>query len=97
MKLKPYKEKNSLLKAVKDIYSKVDTSSATAIAIDVDGGIVIENLKKIIDYQHNKLVIETKDKTVYIYGENLTIASCDKHFAAMYGNIEKIEIFSKEV
>ena len=97
MKLKPYKEKIPVINTVKDICSKIDASSATDITIDVDGGITLENFKRIVDYQSDRLVIETKQKKVYIYGEELTIASCDKHFATAIGNIKKIEIFSKDV
>ena len=97
MKLKPVKEKIHLADVFKDMFSKVDKSSATSITVDVDGGITMENFKRIVDYTNEKAVIETGIKTVYIYGEKLQITFCDKHYATARGDIRKIEIFSKEV
>lgn len=97
MKLKPDKEKISFSKVVKEMCSKIDKSSSTSLNIDLDGGITLENFKKIVDYKSDKVVIETKQKRVYIYGEKLSITYCDKHFATANGDIRKIEIFSKEV
>lgn len=97
MKLKPLKEKINLTAVVREIFSKTDKSADASITVDVDGGIILENFKRIIDYTKDKAVIETKRKTVYIYGENLEITFCDKNFAAAHGEIIKIELFSKEV
>ena len=97
MKLKPVKEKIHLVDVFREMFSKVDKSSATSITVDVDGGITMENFKRIIDYTDRKAVIETGIKTVYIYGEKLQITFCDKHYATARGDIRKIEIFSKEV
>ena len=95
MKLKPEKEKITIINVLQDIFSKRDTSSAASVTVDVDGGITMENFRKIIDYTNHKAVIETKHKTVYIYGEDIVITHCDKHFATAQGDIRKIEIFSK--
>ena len=97
MKLKPEKEKVTFGRVLKEIFSKTDKSSATSLAVDIDGGITMENFRRIIDYTGEKIAIETKYKTVYIYGEKLVITYCDKHFATACGNIEKIEIFSNGV
>jgi len=96
VRLKPIKEKLPLINVFKDMFSKTDTSSATSLTIDMDGGITLENFRKIIDYTNEKAVIETKNKIVYIYGANLVITHCDRHFATACGIIEKIEIFAKE-
>ena len=97
MKLKPAREKISLKDVFWDMFSKTDISAATSITVDVGGGITMENFKRIIDYTKEKAVIETCRKMVYVYGENLEITYCDKHYAAARGDIRKIEIFSKEV
>ena len=97
MKLKPVKEKIHLVDVFREMFSREDKSSATSITVDVDGGITMENFKRIIDYTNRKAVIETGVKKVYIYGENLQITFCDKHYATARGDIRKIEIFSKEV
>ena len=97
MKLKPLREKIPIKDVLKDMFSKVDKSAATSITVDVAGGITMENFKRIIDYTREKAVIETGIKIVYIYGENLEITFCDRHYATARGNIRKIEIFSKEV
>lgn len=97
MKLKPYKDKIKFNQVFKMIFSRTDYSSDTSICIDIDGGITLENFKKLIDYQKDRISIETKDKIVYIFGQNLLVENCSKHFATICGIINKIEIFSKEV
>ena len=97
MKLKPTKEKTPLLNVFKEMFSKNDVSSNTSLSIDTDGGVTLENFKKLLNYTSQKAVIETKQKIVYIYGENIVITCCDKHFAMANGDITKIELFSKEV
>ncbi|MBR2028884.1 MAG: YabP/YqfC family sporulation protein [Oscillospiraceae bacterium] len=97
MKLKPVKEKIKFKDVLREMFSKADKSSATSIAVDVDGGITVENFRRIVDYTKEKAVIETRTKTVYIYGEKLEIIFCDRHYATARGDIRKIEIFSKEV
>ncbi|MBE6894060.1 MAG: hypothetical protein E7483_00420 [Ruminococcaceae bacterium] len=94
MRLKPVKEKISIKTVINEMFSKTDKSSAASICIDVDGGIVLENFRRIIDYKSDRVAIETRYKFVYIYGSNLSITYCDKHFASACGDIEKIEIFS---
>ncbi len=74
-----------------------DTVNATTISIDDSGSVVLENFKKVLDYTSEKLVMETNKRLIYIYGSELTILSCSKHNAVAKGNIEKIEIFLKEV
>jgi len=96
MKLKPIKEKISMKTVISEMLSKTDKSSAASICIDVDGGIILENFRRIIDYKSDRVAISTKDKIVYIYGYNLSITYCDKHYATASGNIEKIEIFPGE-
>ncbi len=97
MKLKPYKEKQPVSKLIKDIYSFSQEASPTSINIDVDGCITLENFKKLLDYNDTMIALETRDKTVYIYGEELTVITCNKYNATVCGEILKIEIFSKEV
>ena len=97
MKLKPQREKIAFKEMLKILKSTSDSTSNTAITLDVDGGICFENFKKILECRENKIVIETKRKTVYIYGQNLTLNSCSIHSATACGEIEKIEIFAKEV
>ena len=97
MKLKPSKDKTAMKDVFREMFSKRDTSSATSLTIDIDGGITLENFKKLIDYTSSKTIIETKHKLVYIYGNNLVITYCDKHYATACGDIERVEIFSKEV
>lgn len=97
MKLKPQKEKIRLTDVFKDMFSKLDKSSSTSITVDVDGGITVENFKRIIDYTKDSIVIDSKMKTVYMYGENMEITFCDKNYVTARGDIKKIEIFPKEV
>ena len=97
MRLKLLKEKIYLTDVIRDIFSKTDKSVNTSITVDVNGGITLENFKKIVDYTKDRAVIETKRKMVYIYGENLEITFCDKNYATAHGKITKIELFSKEV
>ena len=97
MKLKPLKERIKLTDVMSDIISKTDKAVNTSITVDVNGGITLENFRRIVDYTRDKTVIETKRKTVYIYGENLEITFCDKNYATAHGKITKIELFSKEV
>lgn len=96
MKLRPYREKRSVVNALKDIYSNAD-ATPTAISVDINGTVNIENFKRIVDYSKEKIVLETKNKKVYLYGENLTLLSCSKHNAVCAGNIVKIELFETEV
>lgn len=95
LKLKPIKEKILFKDVIREMISKTDKSSPSSITIDIDGGITVENFRKIIDYTDKKVAMETKQKLVYIYGENIAITHCDRHFATACGTIEKIEIFSK--
>lgn len=91
--LKTYKDKRSFTDFVKEIYSdKVETSN-TVIAFDANGVVNIENFKRIADYGNSKIVLETKEKSIYIYGENLSLLSCRKNCAVCTGNISKIELF----
>ena len=95
MKLKPCKDKSTLPQIIKDTYSVSQQVSATSITIDVNGCIVLENFKKLIDYSSKMIALETNDKTVYIYGENIVLASCNRYNAVVCGEIFKVEIFSK--
>lgn len=69
----------------------------TEISVDENGGIWVDSFNKILDYTKDKLVLETKNKTIYIYGDEITVISCDKHTASAQGKVKKIEIFAKEV
>lgn len=96
MRLKPEKEKISPAEVFKDIYSNENEASPTVISVDINGIINIENLKRIEDYRKDRIVLETKTKKVYIYGENLSILSCKKHCAVCVGIISRIEFFRTE-
>lgn len=95
MKLKPCKDKSTLPKIIKDTYSFSQQVASTSIAIDVNGCVVLENFKRLVDYTNEMIALETKDKTVYLYGENIVLTSCNRYTAAVSGRIFKIEIFSK--
>ena len=97
MKLKPQREKIAFTEMLKILKSTGDNTSSTAITLDVDGGVCFENFKRILECRSDKIVIETKKKTVYIYGQNLILDRCNIHSATACGEIEKIEIFAKEV
>ena len=97
MKLKANKEKQNVIGALKDIYSAENEAVQTAISIDINGCINIDSFKKLIDYRNDSIVIETRQKRVYIYGEDLIILSCNKHNAVCSGKITKIELFENEV
>lgn len=97
MKLKVNKAKDSIWGGIKTIYSNKPNVAQCVISIDVDGYTTLENFKKINDYTENKIVIETSQKNVYIYGEELKLVSCNKCTAIADGLIKKIEIFDKEV
>ena len=97
MRLKPNKEKQSMNVFLKDIYSVGQQSSSTSINIDIDGCINLENFKKLLNYEKNEISLETRDKTVYIYGTDLSITTCNKYTATVCGDIVKIEMFPKEV
>jgi len=96
MKLKPCKEKKPVSKIIKDIYSVSQDASPTSISIDINGCTTLENFNKIIDYNGRMIALETYNKTVYIYGDNITITACNKYNATVSGEIMKIEIFTKE-
>ncbi|MEG0019294.1 MAG: YabP/YqfC family sporulation protein [Oscillospiraceae bacterium] len=97
MKLKVNKEKDNVLNGIKTIYSKAYEGAQCIISIDINGFVMIENFKKIKDYTINKIIIETKQKNVYIYGEQLKVITCNRQTATVNGTIQKIEIFDKEV
>lgn len=98
MKLKINKEKDNILQGIKTIYSSpTGNISQCIISIDIDGFVTLENFKKIKDYTESKIIIETAQKNVYIYGQNLKVNSCSKRTATASGKIQKIEIFDKEV
>lgn len=97
MKLKVKKEKQSLISSLKDIYSAENNAVKTSVSIDINGCINLDSFKKLIDYCNNKIVIETQNKIVYIYGMELCILECSKHNAVCNGKIQKIELFDKEV
>ena len=97
MKLKPYKEKQPFIKSVKDIYSVSYDVCSTSISIDINGCTVIENFRKLLNYTNSMIALETNEKIVYIYGEELKILTCNRYTASVCGEITKIEIFQKEV
>ena len=97
MKLKPNREKKTVIDVFKDIYSNENEAAQTAISIDINGCINIDSFKRLIDYRQDSIVIETRQKRVYIYGEDLTILSCNRHSAVCNGKIRKIELFENEV
>ncbi|MBQ9845366.1 MAG: hypothetical protein IJO54_04725 [Oscillospiraceae bacterium] len=97
MKLKPYREKQPLSKAIKDIYSLAQDAAGVSVTIDVNGCVVIEDFRRIIEYNGDMIAVENRDKRVYLYGHNITVTSCSRYSATVCGEIEKIEIFSKEV
>ena len=97
MKLKPYKEKQSVKNFIRNTYSINTKSNSASINIDIEGCINLENFKKLLNYEKNEISLETKDKRVYIYGADLSITTCNRYTATIYGDIEKIELFSKEV
>ena len=97
MKLKANKEKQTVMSSLRDIYSMENDAVQTAIAIDVNGCVTLESFKKLVDYRNDKIIIETKQKRVYIYGEELVILSCSKHNAVCCGKISRIELFENGV
>ncbi len=96
MILKPYKEKRHFSDVIKEIYSNNTEVSNTVIAFDAKGMVNVENFKKIADYSNEKIVLETKEKTIYIYGEDMSLLSCQKNCAVCTGNIFRIELFDTE-
>ena len=97
MKLKPNKEKVSIKSLFKDIYSSENDAVKTSVSIDINGCINIDSFKKLIDYRNDVIILETNQKKVYIYGENLIILTCNKHNAVCNGKIRKIELFDNGV
>ena len=97
MKLKVKKEKHSAILALKSIFFNMDTTTQCLVSVDVDGGIILENFKKIRDYNNTGIVLETKEKIVYIYGEDIKITFTGKRTAVAAGQITKIEMFEMEV
>lgn len=97
MKLKPSRDKQPFFKSVKDIYSVSCDACPTSISIDVNGCAVLENFRKILNYNNNSVAVETSEKIVYIYGEDIKIVNCNRYTASVCGEITKIEIFQKEV
>ena len=97
MKLRPNKEKMPLSKVIKDVYSIAQETCPVSVTIDVSGCVTLENFRRIIEYNSGMIVMETLDKTVYIYGEDITVTSCSRYSAQVCGKIYKIEMFSKEV
>ena len=97
MKLKPNKENEGIKTIFKDIYSGENDAIKTSVSIDINGCITLDSFKKLIDYRNNMIIMETKLKRVYIYGEDLIILACNKHNAVCSGKISKIELFDNEV
>lgn len=97
MKLKPCKEKKAVSAVLKDIYSVSQQVSPTSVTIDVDGCVTLENFKRLINYNKDMIAMETRDKTVYIYGEKLVVTACNRYSAVVRGCINSIELFPKEV
>ena len=97
MKLKPYREKQSIKQFINDTYSVRQKSNSASINIDVEGCINLENFKKLLNYDKNEIALEIRGKSVYIYGKDLSLRTCNRYTATVFGDIDKIEIFSKEV
>ena len=97
MKLKPEKTKQPITQLIKETFSVAEQVRPASISVDINGGIFLENFRKLLNYQKDIISIETDSKRVYIYGENLTMSDCNKYSATVFGDINKIEIFSIEV
>lgn len=97
MKLKTNREKHTVAEALKDIYSMGNDAVQTSISIDINGCVSLDSFKKLVDYRSDKIIIETRQKRIYIYGEDLVILSCSKHNAVCNGKIVRIEIFDNGV
>lgn len=96
MKLKSAKEKDGILSTFKDIYSNCSPIGETALSIDTDGCVTVDSFKKLVDYRKGVVILETKTRFMYIYGQNLVIVSCGKNSAVCKGDISKVELFAKE-
>ncbi len=65
----------------------------TLITMDVAGGVVIDGASRFLNYDNRKISVNSKGKTIYIYGEDLKITAYSKENISIRGTIEKIEFF----
>ena len=96
MKPKPFRKKEGIAAAFRDIYSNANQYGETEISIDTNGFVAIDNFKKLIDYRKGVVVAATVRKRIYIYGENLVIVSCGKNSAVCKGDISRVEMYESE-
>ena len=78
---------------VKDVAGFGKTATPTFLFFDINGTVIVEHFSKLVNYTDKEVSFVSKNKQVYIYGNDLTIMYFSKSEMTVEGNIEKIEIF----
>ena len=94
---KPKYSKTTINDILYSMSKNAGNISPCIISIDITGSVIIENFKKLREYTKDKIIVQSKEKIVYIFGSKLKITSCNKFSAMIKGEINKIEIFENEV
>ena len=68
-------------------------ATPTFLFFDINGTVIVEHFSKLVNYTDKEVSFVSKNKQVYIYGNDLTIMYFSKSEMTVEGNIEKIEIF----
>lgn len=91
MKVKKHRE--SFFDGIKSIADRKASAVSTFISMDINGSVIIEGFKKLIDYTDRGVTVNANGKLVYLHGESLKITACNKYNIFVSGKITSIELF----
>ena len=57
-----------------------------------NGKLYINNYNKIINITNTEIIIDVKDKRIFIFGKDFLLKKMDKHEHYITGSIDKVEI-----
>lgn len=90
MKLR--KNSEGIIQAFKSVADRNIMAVNTFLSFDINGNLIIESFRKLIDYDENKIAVSAADRQIYVYGDNLKIVSFSKTDIQITGKITKIEL-----
>ncbi len=86
-------KKDGVVQAFRSIADKDISAVSTLLSVDINGNLIVESFRKLIEYDSNKISLDTGCKLVYIYGQNMKILTFSKAQLQIDGEITKIEFF----
>lgn len=89
--MNPNNKKDGIMQVFRSVTDASLSAVPTFLSIDINGNLIIESFRKLIEYNSKSIILNTGTKQVYIYGEKLCIKSFSRTQLQIDGKITKIE------